>query len=381
MATTAVRAAPRPVQTSAPAPTVEPPSNTIRSTSLSDFLNRPRPRYLVKNLLPRHGAGIAFGETGAGKTFIALDLAMCVARGEPWRGHPVQHAGVVYLCSEGVSGFVERLRAYLQHHHLQPDEIAIEVIVTAVDLLNPGEQLDELGAAIHDASERIGPVGLVVIDTLNRTMPGGDENSPEDMSAYVANVSKVAETVGAFALIVHHAGKDPARGARGHSSLKAAVDVEIEVSRTEAGERVATLTKARDFESGARFGFLLQVIELGTDEDGDAITSCVVVPTDAPPEQQRRSRELSGVARVALQALGEAIVEHGETMPATSTIPPGVPAVKIEQWRARFEVRYGSDGRERKAGSLTKAFTRGKEQLLQRGAIVISEPFAWRIGA
>jgi hypothetical protein len=60
-------------------------------------------------------------------------------------------------------------------------------------------------------------------------------NAFEDMSLYVSNVSRLAEAIDATALIVHHAGKDPTRGARGSSSLKAAVNVEIEIARRARG--------------------------------------------------------------------------------------------------------------------------------------------------
>lgn len=352
----------------------------LRAIPLAELLERPRSHYLIKGVLPRRGIGVMFGETGSAKTFTALDMVLAVGRGIPWRGHRVARAGVVYICAEGVSGFVDRVRAYLLHHHLTPDEPFAEVITATVNLLEPGDQIEELAASIKDAAERIGPIGVIVVDTLNRSMPGGDENSPDDMSAFVANVSRLAETVGAFALVVHHAGKDPARGARGHSSLKAAADVEIEIAMAEGVGRVLTITKSRDGESGARYGFRLEVVELGHDEDGDAITSCVVVPTDAPPPADRRGRELSGVARVALKAIQEALAEYGETMPATSSIPPNVRAVALDHWRTRFDLRYGSDGRERKAGSLTKAFNRGKEALLKANLVGISDPFAWKTG-
>lgn len=115
------------------------------------------------------------------------------------------------------------------------------------------------------------------------------------MSLYVSNVSRLAEAIDATALIVHHAGKDPTRGARGSSSLKAAVDVEIEIAR-EGGERVGTITKARDGEDGARFGFRLQQIELGVDVDGDPVRSCVIEPVESVPDL-KRTGALSGAAR------------------------------------------------------------------------------------
>jgi KaiC/GvpD/RAD55 family RecA-like ATPase len=354
------------------------PQPKIQAISLPDFLKQHRRAYSIKGVLPREGEAVVYGPAESGKTFFMIDLALSIARGVAWRGLRVKQAAVVWICSEGRTGFADRLRAYLRHYHLNAEAIPLEVIDTPVNLLDSRADLEETIAAVKDADERLGAIGVIVIDTLNRTMVGGDENRPEDMGAFISNVSRLGEQTGALVLIIHHSGKDPARGARGHSSLKAAVDTEIEISH-ENGERVATITKARDGVSGTRFGFTLQAVELGTDEDGDPITSCVIVPTDVPTSAHTpRPRALSGAARVGLKALAETIAEHGERMPETSTIPRGVQAVTINRWRSRFVVRYGSDG-ERKADAVGKAFRRAKDQLLAREKIVISDPYVWVI--
>jgi hypothetical protein len=243
-----------------------------------------------------------------------------------------------------------------------------------VDLLTPGAQIDEVITAIKDASERIGPVGLLIIDTLNRTMSGGEENSSEDMGAYIRNVQYIADAIGGFALVIHHSGKDQTRGARGHSSAKGNVDIELEVI-DDNGSRTLTVRKNRDGIAGGRFGFRLEQIILGHDEDGDPITSCVVIPTDAPKPPDR-PRSLSGVERVGLMALNETVQNNGQTMPETSTIPQGVRAVTLDQWKEQFGIRYGKD-HDRNSRTTAKAFLRGKEALLKAQHIAISDPYVW----
>ncbi len=352
--------------------------NPIRCLSIAEFIERQAPDYSIKGIVTRRGLGVLFGETGSGKTFAALEIAMHIASGKPWRGRRVKRGGVIYVSAEGASGLTNRLRAYLRYHRLDPGDIALEIIPANVNLLNPGAQLEELITAIKDATKRIDAVSLIIIDTLNRTLQGGDENSSVDMSAYVNHVSILADAVDAFALIVHHCGKDASRGARGHSSLKAAVDVEIEVTKGSDGDRVITLTKSRDGEDGARFGFRLETVVLGEDADGDPIASCVVVPTEVA-QQRQRVRTLSGVAQTALLALQEAVAEHGEVMPETSSIPGGVRAVRLDRWRAQFRLRYGSDGggEDRDREAVKKAFQRGREALAKAQAVAISDPFAW----
>jgi hypothetical protein len=350
-----------------------PEVKALRSTTLPDFIQRKPLPWIIKGILPRYGTGIDYGAPSSGKTFSAFDLAMTVARGAPWYGHKVKRCGVVYILAEGSAGFINRVKAYLAYHHLEADSLSFEIIDEAVDLLTSA-QLDEIIVAIKDASERIGPVGLVIVDTLNRTMAGGDENSSEDMSAYIRNVQYLADTVGAFVLVVHHSGKDASKGSRGHSCAKGNIDIEIEVT-DDAGAHTLTVRKNRDGEAGACFGFRLEQVQLGEDEDGDPITSCVVIPTDTPKPASRQ-RALSGVARVALMALNEAILDHGQVMPATSTIPQGVRSVTLDQWRERFVLRYGRE-HDRNSTATRQAFGRGKEALLKSEHIAISDPFVW----
>ena len=118
---------------------------------------------------------------------------------------------------------------------------------------------------------------LVVIDTLSRAMGGGDENSGRDMMAVVSQIEHIKRETSAHICIVHHTGKDETRGARGHSSLRASVDTEIELSKT-LGQSITTVrvTKQRDMQVCPPMPFSLDVIELGRDRRGDPITSCVV---------------------------------------------------------------------------------------------------------
>jgi hypothetical protein len=43
---------------------------------------------------------------------------------------------------------------------------------------------------------------------------------------------------------------------------------------------VANIEKSRDGGTGEQFPFRLDVVDLGVDDDGDPVTTCVVTPTD-----------------------------------------------------------------------------------------------------
>ncbi len=121
-----------------------------------------------------------------------------------------------------------------------------------------------------------GKCALVVVDTLARAFAGGNENDNRDMGGFVKNVDRIRRALGTAVLIVHHAGKNAAAGARGHSSLRAATDTEIEIVNGTDGSREIRITKQRDLEAGPPIRFALLPTELGQDDEGDTVATCTV---------------------------------------------------------------------------------------------------------
>jgi hypothetical protein len=257
------------------------------------------------------------------------------------------------------------------------DKTPLSIVTRGANLLNPSD-VEALMHELKEIAKEAGmPIGLVIFDTYSRSTPGGKEDA-EDTSAAIGVSDRLRDELGAATGFVHHSGKDTGKGARGHSSLEAAADTVIYVEGTVGGivsGCVAEVEKVRDGTIGEQFPFRLDVVELGKDDDGDPVTTCVVVPTDAGVTKPK-SPPLSGVARVALQALEEVLADRGSTMPETSTIPRGVKAARIEDWRARFVLRYGSDG-ERDGATVRQAFRRAKDSLLKVLAVGISDPYCW----
>ena len=231
----------------------------------------------VEGLLTEGGASVVYGPSNCGKSFWILDLAASVATGKDFRNElEVDQGAVVYVALEGSHGATNRIQAMKQAGRLQPDS-PLFLCFAPVSLLERGHA-ERLAASVTQAAEESAlPCRLVILDTLARAMAGGDENSGQDMTRAVQAVDAIRAATGAHVCVVHHCGKDEARGARGHSSLRAAVDTEIEVSRPE-GETISTVrvTKQRDMPAGDPLPFTLEVIELGTDRRGKPITSCIV---------------------------------------------------------------------------------------------------------
>ncbi len=231
----------------------------------------------VEGLLTEGGASLVYGPSNCGKSFWILDLAVAVATGRRFRGNlEVDQGAVIYVALEGSHGVKNRIEALKREGRL-PDDAPLFLCYAPVSLLQK-KHAAKLAASVKLAAEQSGlPCRLVILDTLARAMAGGDENSGKEMTFAVASIDAIRAATGAHVCVVHHCGKDEARGARGHSSLRAAVDTEIEVSRPE-GETISTVrvTKQRDLPMGGVMPFSLASVTLGTDRRGKPITSCVV---------------------------------------------------------------------------------------------------------
>ena len=243
------------------------------------FSAGPEPQWLIKGLLPQAELAVVYGEPGSGKSFMALDLAMAVARGTEWRSKRVRQGRVIYVAAEGGGGFRKRLRAYAQQHAIGLAGMPFGVVSAAPNMLLKADAV-ELIKAIREAADGE-HVALVVLDTFAQVMPGGNENSGEDVGRALAHCKAIHAATGALVVLVHHSGKDVTKGARGWSGLRAAADVELEVRRLPSA-RLLRVAKQKDGDDQGEWGFDLAVLEVGQDSDGEAITSCAVIDAEVP---------------------------------------------------------------------------------------------------
>jgi hypothetical protein len=236
------------------------------------------PPQLVEGVLTVGGLSSVNGQPNAGKSYIAGHLALCVAAGTPWLGRRVApDAWALYVAAEGAASVRARWQADRRHFGHELGRIAL--VARGLSMLDPSPDVDALIATAREVSRQSGGgPGLIVVDTVARVMVGGDENTAVDMGRLIGAADRLRETTGAHVMLLHHLGKDAARGARGHSSLKAALDTEIEVTVDEATKtHYAKVTKQRDLPSkGETFACKFIPVELGTDQWGNPITACAV---------------------------------------------------------------------------------------------------------
>jgi hypothetical protein len=327
----------------------------------------------IKHLIGRRAFVLIFGPSGDGKTFFTIDLFAHIASGIDWRGRRVRACLVVYVAAEAGASIVRRFLVWRDQRlsEARAGRIPLAIITRGANLLDP-LQVDELILQIRSIAAEAGiPVGAVILDTLSRSIPGGDENAAVDVTRAIAAADRFRDELGASTCFVHHSGKDIGKGARGHSSLFAAADTVISVA-----DRVATIAKARDGIAGEQFPFELRVVELGVDQDGDTITTCLVVPADVGAAQKAKPAKLTPDEQVALDALREELGASGETLPQTSVLPAGVRAVRVEHWRQRFHARIGGT-RDLEQDAKRQAWHRGRKGLIAKHVAACWEDFAW----
>jgi hypothetical protein len=232
--------------------------------------------YLVKDLIPREGLVVVWGPPKCGKSFWAFDLLMHVACGWEYRGLRVKGGRVVYCALEGQKGFTRRVEAY-RRKHPNSKGAPFHLMSTPLDLIRDHQAL--IASIRAQLPVGVKPVA-VAIDTLNRSL-NGSESKDEDMGAYVRAADAVRAAFDCVVVIIHHCGIAGERP-RGHTSLTGAADVQIAVKRDGADNIVATVEWAKDGATNLEIVTRLVPVDIGRDEDGDMMTSCVIEPVGEP---------------------------------------------------------------------------------------------------
>lgn len=275
----------------------------------SDFSKGQRTGWHIKRLLPAAPLVLVYGESGSGKSFLVLDMILSCVRGQAWRDHKATPGAWIYVAAEGAGGVRRRLEAYALHHDIDLADIDLGIVGSAPNILAGGD-ITELVAEIN-AWQRLRRVRIagIAVDTMAQVTPGANENSGEDMGLALSNLEALRRGTGALTVVpVHHAGKDTSKGARGWSGIRAAADAELEVRRTSGG-RAVKVTKQKDGEDGAEYGFNLAPISVGWDEDDEAITSCVVEAAELPAIVDTRA-QAPALHRGANEKIIMAVVEE-----------------------------------------------------------------------
>lgn len=358
-------------------------------------LDAPGPtyEYLIDGWLSMGDKSILGGPSRSGKSFLAIHMAMCIARGLPFFGQDVKQGLVVYQAGEGARGVRrKRLPAYRKHFNVPDGEdVPFELLTSQVDLYaaegDTGALIEEIKAIAAEYPDM--PLRAVFIDTLATATGGADENSGRDMGTVMKNVARIERETGAHVVLVHHLNAQGTK-LRGHTSIYANVDQVIMVTRDEVTKiRTARLDKMKDDEDGITLKFELMAVPIGEKPNGGPITSCVCLPVGMKDEFKadlvRRGWSPSPTERRVLTAMFEALKRHGRlagpTLEDSHKIKPMTEVIEWSEYRdvARsFSMEEGTE--ERSADAIRKEFERARDALITAGVLGVAKPYLWWAG-
>ena len=352
------------------------------------------PHYLVKNLLPAEGVAMLGGQSGAGKTFTVVNLAISLGTGEPFFGRRVvERVGTLILAAEGagtLSARVEAAKAILPNG----DRLPIAWMSAVPNLTDP-EEVKALQPKIRAIDARMREqfgvrLGLVAIDTMAAAFAMKDENDAAEAQQVLRHMRMLGEPIGALILPIHHYGKTEETGLRGSSAYRGGADAVLSIlaDRNQVTGEVTTrslnLAKSRWAEEGPIAAFALCFVQLGTDDDGEAYGACVVEPKlDEPPPSSRKAPQKDPLPIVALKgAFDEVLMIHGRDVQVRGA-GETVRAITVEELRPEFRRRYATaetDG-DKAAATIRQALKRALNACPKHGfktAAWDGEEWLWR---
>lgn len=242
------------------------------------LVRQPEPEYLVDGRLVAGTLGAIVGPPGIGKSFLGVDLALCVTTGQPWIGARTCQSGtVVYVAGEGARSIGRRVRVWKHAHDIDLTQ------PTGFYLYSGGLNLLDAQAVTRfiAATRRLCPV-LVEVDTLARSMVGADENSSRDMGLAIAAADRIRTELGALVLFVHHTSKSGGQE-RGSSALRGALDTLLALNQV---DDLLTLSVEKQ-KDAAPFSSIALRLEMVEDSCLVRLAHQAAAPASLSPTQLR----------------------------------------------------------------------------------------------
>ncbi len=325
----------------------------------ADLRDLPPLAWRVKGVLPAVGLAALYGPSASGKSFLAFDMAASIAEGQSWFDSRIEAAPVVYAALEGEAGFKLRAQAWeVSRGRALPG--GLHMMMQPFKLTET-QDVQDLAAVV--------PAGAVVfLDTLNRAAPTADENSSKDMGEILTAAKLLQSLINGLVVLIHHTGKDSTRGLRGHSSLFAAMDAAVEVSR-DGDRREWKVAKSKDGADGDAHPFKLHIETLGVDEHGDPVTSCVVMQDHTERDVKRVKVPQGGNQSLVYSAIRGMFKDGISGKPGA---PPLRPCIELEAAVIRGAGRL-TCATDRRATRTREAIT----GLVSRGVLGLNEGYLW----
>jgi hypothetical protein len=319
-------------------------------------------KWSVPGLLPQQGTAVLYGESGSGKSFFAIHLALCLSAALPWFGDQVRSGLVVYLAPEDRAGIEARaVAAASQIEGLSIRGLPLEFLTPPP--IHSDSWRDEIGSVLAELEFRQeARITAVMLDTMGAAFGGNSQDDAAQMTVATDRAEAIAKRFGCLFLSVHHSGKARGRGMRGSQVLKDRTDVVIALSRQKSGSISAVVEKQRNGPFGDSITFRLQPIRVSV---GDrTIDTCAVKKlargapakaagaaattgtADAPADTSSRPARLPRDAQTALELLKDLANGEGAT---------------IDAWRNAVYTAF----KDREPDAKRQAFNTAKRRLIE----------------
>ena len=229
----------------------------------ADSLELTEIKWVVDDYIEADSLAQVFGDPGGGKSFVAIDLACCVATGKPWHGHDVKQGSVFYIAGEGHNGLARRLKAWQIGNGTSLAGVPLYKSHRAAQLYDATEAAVVAEAIKQLSAEANCIPSMIVIDTLARNH-GGDENSTQDMNAFIQHLDVyLRQPWKCCVMVVHHSGVADKDRSRGSTALKGALDAEYKCQLDSGTKTIAFESKKmKDAEMPSPKNFQITQVDL-----------------------------------------------------------------------------------------------------------------------
>ena len=345
--------------------------------------------WLVESIVPKRSFVALYAPPASWKSFISLDLAEAIATGRDWMGYRIPKKGaVLYICGEGHGGMGARVKA-CKIQNKSPDGANLYIIRAQLNLRSSPEDFAELLKAINELIAQIDePLEIIILDTLMRMSGGGfNENSSEDMGAFITQAGKLQEIYDCALMVIHHSGKDVTKGLRGHSSLLGAVDTELEIQRLDSvinsadssivGNAILTVSKQKDGADSIQIGIEIMLVEIGNSPLSFEMTTSLAIRhnqdiTSSNPKGTKNNSGSGGNQKIEMDSLYKVIKAKGSYREVDGTNRYGV---SLDDWKDEFWSMKGCSEEDKAA--FKKAWLRARERLVSANKVVIGSNWVW----
>lgn len=314
--------------------------------------------YVVEDIAGRGEISGWYGPPDAGKSTVIVDVGCHVAADLFYCGKKVRRGAILYLAPERAAVTKRRVRAWMQHYSIS--DLPLAVVDAGIDLRTGEIDAMRIVATARELERLTGfPVMLIILDTLNRALAGGDENSSKDTGSFIAQVATVQRGTKAHIAVLHHVPVDRTDRMRGHGSIEGAFDITVAVNKDARNIVTVQVDKGNDLIEKPAFRFAFVTVSLGSDAAGKETTAPVLRWLEDEAVIRRKPLRIVKTSK-ADRAFRDAFVEALDAGGQNARVIYGCRAVLLLDVRAQFERRYptAEDDPRKRADAIRNAFKR-----------------------